>query len=118
MIKRATLSAAEETLVQYIVKLQLDSLRDILNRSIHTDLTMYCLERGITEEKFETEVNKVRRNFKLLQETPESIFSLDDDQISVVKTILVYTKGHRKAKASLWRKLNILEQLGIYYSLN
>lgn len=120
MIKKAYLSFDERQIIERIVKIQLNSLEHIANGDIGTDLTMYCIANELNENDFQDQVSIMQKHWETLLHNPQGVFSLDNDNLRTFKTILVNIEAekYQDGKWQLWGKLNCLDKLNEYFSLN
>lgn len=121
MITKVGLTGKEKRLLKSVIRYNIKNLKKILDNDVEEDLTLYCIENEVPREKLNTYIEQRLELFEELEDYPQGIFSLDNDNLSIVKTILsncFNTRKNREAKALVWRKLNILENLQIYTTLN
>lgn len=112
------LKKEERRIIKKIAKIQLASLRMLLeNACDDVDITTYALKHGFKESELNESINKEIREFEEVVKDPRNIFLLDEDNMSISKSIMV--KYIRKveleeAKKTLWKKLIVAER----YPLN
>lgn len=121
MIRTVTLDKNQKNLIKRIAKFQIKCLTDILNENIEIDLMMYCIMQGMSLEKLK-ELSQNRINiFRELIDNPEKLFTLDDENLSIIRTIMVNIPLPKKihpAKRSIWNKMDIADKMNLYFHPN
>lgn len=121
MIKAAYLDKRQTGLIRKVVKFQLEVLRDIKRNNIESDITLFCIQNDLTREELDDFIMERQKVYYDIYRQPEKLFSLDERNVSLVKTILataISSKKYAKPKKQIWNKLDIVERVQIYSSLN
>ena len=117
MIERVLLSPSEKKLIIKLVGVQLRSLAEILDNNLgseHKDLTLFCIENELPQDKFIELINQEIELFRALIEAPQKILSLPNESLSIIKTILANIKlgpEYKEAELSVWRKFFLHDRI-------
>lgn len=121
MIKNVELTNTQRMLVKRICKQQINALQCILEQNTDIDITMYCINEDISHEGLNFNVKKDKALYEDIYKNPQSILSLEEEDLCIVKTILanfVIKEKNKKSIAGLWKKFNARERFAMYYSPN
>lgn len=105
----ASFTKDERKLIKKIAKFQLQSLKSILENDVEEDMTLYCLRNGLDEDGVRKAIKRNYRKFKQLRKDPNFLFNLDEDNLSIVKTVLNKYFGGQKGGPMLWHRFNVLD---------
>ncbi len=119
-ITHAHLSPPQKRLIRDLVDFQLCSLENILNEDIGEDLTMYCIQEEIDKNELMAAIREKHQLYMAIYEKPTTIFSLDEDDQAIIKTILVnlMPKGFTPIQKEVWKKFMITDNLTTYFNAN
>lgn len=119
-ITHAHLSSPQKRLIRDLVDFQLCSLENILNEDIGEDLTMYCIQEEIDKTELMAAIREKHQLYMAIYEKPTTIFSLDEDDQAIIKTILVnlMPKGFTPTQKEVWKKFMITDNLTTYFNAN
>jgi hypothetical protein len=122
MLTPISLTKNERKLIRKVCKVNLESLRRILTNEVEDeDIPIYCIAWDIDDWELYDSVNADICLFESIRSCPKGLFSLDDDSLSTVKHILFNFFKHpkwRDTKRALRRKLALVENQHLYFSLN
>lgn len=121
MFNKVRLTKEQKKVLKTAIKYNLRTLKQILENDIEEDLTMYCIEHEVPRDKLNESIEDNIELFEELLDNPQGVFSLDEDNMVVIKTILENCVNHikyEKPKAQIWAKLFVAEKLSIYTNLN
>lgn len=109
------LSGKEKMIIRTICRWQIESLTEILNNTCPVeDVKLFCLENGIDELELEETVIETMASYEMVREHPTFFLNIGKPDLLVIRHILhKFIKGKvlRKAKRSIWRKMNTAEKL-------
>lgn len=119
-ITYAYLSPPQKRLIRDLVDFQLCSLENILNEDIGEDLTLYCIREGIDKNELMAAIREKHQLYMTIYEKPSMIFSLDEDDQAIIKTILVnlMPKRFTPIQKEVWKKFMITDNLVTYFNAN
>lgn len=106
------LTPGETKLIRKIARIQLASLKTIIDKEVDEDLTMFCIENEIEEEELMEDVLNTMQIFEEIHQDPREFFYLPDEDMSISKHVLFNffkKKKYRNSKRRLVRKIAILE---------
>lgn len=103
------LTKAERKLIRKIAKLQLASLTRILTNRVEVDIPVHCLEYEIQERDLKLQVHNSYDQFARTLTQPAAFFNLDDDNLSICKSLLMGVLAEAKGKRKLWGKIRVLQ---------
>lgn len=110
------LTIKQRKVLREIFKIQLASLKAMLDNDCIQDVPLYCIEHEMDHEALKRLVSRNIEDFEYVYEYPEHLFLLKESHLSMVKHILhkhIKDKTLRRAKSEVWRKLVLNEQLTI-----
>lgn len=119
-ITYAYLSPPQKRLIRDLVDFQLCSLENILNEGIGEDLTLYCIREEIDKNELMAAIREKHQLYMTIYEKPSMIFSLDEDDQAIIKTILVnlMPKRFTPIQKEVWKKFMITDNLVTYFNAN
>lgn len=119
-ITYAYLSPPQKRLIRDLVDFQLCSLENILNEDIGEDLTLYCIREEIDKNELMAAIREKHQLYMTIYEKPSMIFSLDEDDQAIIKTILVnlMPKRFTPIQKEVWKKFMITDNLTTYFNAN
>lgn len=103
------LNAEEREIIQSVAKLQLDSLKAIITNDMEEDdLILHCLENDLDTDELLLELRKNYVIFRDLMNEPHNITSLDEDNLSIAKTLMFKffdSDRYETGRSGIYRKL-------------
>lgn len=99
--------------IKRMVSLQLAALEAIIKEECEDDITLHCLNLGVTKKRFFSMVANNIDDYAHVYEHPDDLFSLPDQELSMVKHIMIAeeVKMPEKVRKEIWRKMLVFEQL-------
>lgn len=95
--------------IRRVISLQLAALQAIITENCEDDITLYCIELGITKDKLFSKVADNIDDYAHVYEHPEELMNLPD--LSIIKDIMMTHGEWGKVKSQIWRKMMVYEQL-------
>lgn len=119
-ITAAKLNPKQKKLIRKLVSLQLESLNNILTEDIEGDLTMFCIENSLNKEALKNLIKERKYQFYRVYNEPGTIFALDEENQTIIKTILVNIAkgGFKTVQKEIWLKFNLVDNLEKSFSQN
>lgn len=114
-------SKREKELIRRIVDLQIQSLSTIVNETCEKDLVLFCIEQEIEKERLLNCAQQNIERFLKIRESPNNLFFLDPDNLSIFRHILANlpkTKRYKKTRQKIWRKIFQHEKILTFYNPN
>lgn len=121
---RPELSLKEQRLIKKIVKIQKKSLERLKNNEVNgNDKQIWLIEKEVTEEKFDSDMDKTIGMLDGIYDDPPAFFALPEEEMNMMTHILLNffeDPKWEKTRRGLFRKLSYLERYpyDIAYSLN
>lgn len=111
----AKLTKNEKRLIKKIAKLQVESLKRILNNTAPGyDIPIYAQIEGIDLEGLQQESKKSLRAYQKCLDEPQAFLSLDNGNMSVCKCLLLGYLMKHKGRSKLFRKIRVIEHYDFY----
>jgi hypothetical protein len=115
-------SRKEKELIREVIDVQLDNLKKLLSGDAPVDLKLHCIQNEIEIDELNKLFIKNLVRFQKVKDDPNTLFSLDEENLSIFRHILCHyqrrVKGYKKTRAKIWRKIFHYEKLFTEFQTN
>lgn len=109
---KVQLTLKERKLIRRVVKIQLDTLKAMLENDCGEDIELWCIKEEIEQGALRKLIRKNIIDFRMIYFKPEQFLDLSSTHLSTFKHILqTVIPKHQKTKRGIWRKIFINEDL-------
>lgn len=104
----------QRRLIRELLGVQIRSLKRVMDGESEQDLPLFCSKNNLTIEFVKQNLEKELAEYERVYYKPSQLFTLSTERLSVFKHILYnnlrYDK-YKELKCTLWKKLNIFDNL-------
>lgn len=113
---------AQKNIIRLVVKMQLESLEDILSTASATDVLLFESDEELPMGSIYPQTMQSKAGFERVYKNPNKLFTLVPDDVDMVKHILlggyIEGPGYEKKAFRILRKINSIENIRDTFSAN